>query len=82
MSTTTPHALSASTDPVVVYDIMVEARNRALGRYAAVHRDDWAAIVKYTIALDKRIKGVALDDLEAQRALTAQLKAETENIRA
>lgn len=71
-----PHApLPETSDPVVIYDVLVEAGTRLLGRYAARARDD-EDVASFGRAVEDRIAALDIEDLDGQRALTAQLKAE------
>ena len=71
----TEGAHPGSTDPVVVYDIMCEARNRLLGTYNALESDD-EAVIAFSLSLRDRVDAVDIDDLEAQRELTKAFAAE------
>ncbi|PZR03053.1 MAG: hypothetical protein DI536_36425 [Archangium gephyra] len=69
-----------TTAPVVIYDILCEARNRLLGTYNVREADD-EKVVEFALTIDERVAAVALDDLDAQRALTAAFSAERDALR-
>jgi hypothetical protein len=67
-------------DPVVVYDLLLEARARLVGAYnAAVEDDD--VFVACVLEIDERIERVSLVDLSSQRELARSFNAEIVELR-
>lgn len=69
------------TDPVVIYDQMLEARNRLLSTFNA-RTDDDVAVVQFALELDVQVDAVSIDDLDGQRALREKFATEREAMRA
>lgn len=80
MTKTTIVAPPPTTDPVVIYDILIEAQTRLYARFAAQHPtldpSDSEQVVEFGMQLDERVDALDVDDLDAQRRLTEQFKAE------
>ena len=74
-------AAPATTDPVVIYDQLLEARNRLLGTFNARESDD-NKVVDFALELDARVGAVAIEDLAGQRELREQFAAERAALRA
>lgn len=77
--TTSTAPTIGTTDPVVIYDILHEARNRLGGRYVQLHgiTDETApAVVSFIGALDDRLEAIDINDVPAQLALIEDLDRE------
>lgn len=75
MATTSTPTLAQTSDPVVIYDVMVEAGTRLLGGHSAIEQDREKVVALYGVVHD-RIAAVDLEDLDGQRQLTEAFKAE------
>jgi hypothetical protein len=71
------HADPFATDPVVVWDLLREARARLIGTINVSEVDD-GKFLESMRALDDRFDHVDVDDVTAQFELIQQLTAERE----
>lgn len=75
----TPILVPIMTDPVVVYDQLIEAKTRLLGAYRE-HQTDLALVAAYSQTLRARVDAVDINDLNAQLSVARDFENERQEL--